>query len=430
MGWIMRNGVPVSDQATMSEHFIRHDDHLLDEIIVMDPVYLSEPFIRTQDWRLNLTGQPNAWGTCNPAQITDEIPNQKPGYVPHHLPGTNEALKEFPAKRGVPPEAAMGGPETMYPEYMVKLRGGSYQPPSPARPLNPAPRAGKEGEIEILPVQSNVYMLAGAGGNIAVQIGEDGILVADTGKAEFSEKILDAIRKLSDKPIRFILNTSADPDHTGGNERLARAGSRLGGGLIVGGSAGDGAMVIAHEHVLSAMNARAVLSDALPTDAYAQNRKDVYANSEGIALFHPESAHSNGDSVAYFRRSDVIVTGEIYSTVSYPVIDPEHGSFSGVLEALNQIIDLAIPKDWQEGGTMIIPGHGRVGDEADVVEYRDMITIIRDRIQDMIRKGMTFDQVKAARPTRDYDGRYGATTGPWTTDMFVEATYKDLSRRR
>jgi hypothetical protein len=126
----------------------------------------------------------------------------------------------------------------------------------------------------------------------------------------------------------------------------------------------------------------------------------------------------------------VIATGEIYSTVSYPIIDTEHGSFSGVLEELNHIIDLAIPKDWQEGGTMIIPGRGRIGDEADVVEYRDMITIIRDRIQDMIKKGMTLEQVKAARPIRDYDGRYGSTTGTWTTDMFIEAAYKDLSRPR
>jgi cyclase len=430
MGWIMRNGVPVSDQATMSEDFIRHGDHLLDEIIVTDPVYLSEPFIRTQDWRLNLTGQPNAWGTCSPAQIADEIPNQKPGYVPHHLPGTNEALKDFPRKRGVPPEAAMGGSETMYPEYMLKLLGRPYQPPAPPKPLNAAPRAGKDGEIEVLPVQGSVYMLAGAGGNAAIQIGEDGILVVDTGKAEFSERVLETIRKLSDKPIRFILNTSADPDHTGGNERLAKAGSRTGGGLIVGGSAFDGAMVIAHEHALNAMNARRMPSDALPTDAYPQNRKDVYANGEGIALFHPEAAHSDGDSVVYFRRSDVIATGEVYSTVSYPIIDTEHGSFTGVLEELNHVIDLAIPKDWQEGGTMIIPGRGRIGDEADVVEYRDMITIIRDRIQDLIKKGMTLEQVKAARPTRDYDGRYGSTTGPWTTDMFIEAAYKDLSRQR
>ena len=151
----------MSDHATMSEHFIRHGDHLLDEIIVSDPVYLSEPFIRTQDWNLNLNGQPNAWGPCGPAQIADEIPNQKRGYVPHHLPGTNETLKDFPAKRGVPAEAALGGAETMYPEYMLKLRGRPYQAPAKAVPPTPVPRPGKEGEIEVLPVQGNVYMLVG-----------------------------------------------------------------------------------------------------------------------------------------------------------------------------------------------------------------------------------------------------------------------------
>jgi cyclase len=429
MGWIMRNGVPVSDQATMSEHFIRHGDHLLDAIVVTDPVYLSEPFIRTQDWILNLNGQPNAWGPCGPAQIADEIPNQKRGYVPHHLPGTNEMLKEFPARRGVPADAALGGPQTMYPEYMLKLRGRPYQAPPAVAPA-PVPRAGKEGQIEVLPVQGNVYMLAGAGGNIAIQVGEDGVLVVDTGRAEFSEKVLAAIQKLSDKPLRFIIDTAADADHTGGNERLAKAGSKMGGGLVVGGFAGDGAMVIAHEHVLNRMSAPGgktppASSAAWPTDAYPREAKDVYANGEGIALYHPAAAHSDGDSVVYFRRSDVIVAGDIYSTTSYPVIDTEHGgSFSGVLEELNHIIDLAIPKDWQEGGTMIIPGHGRITDEADVVEYRDMITIIRDRIQDMIKKGMTLEQIKAASPTRDYDGRYGASAG------LIEAAYQDLSRQR
>jgi cyclase len=436
MGWIMRNGVPVSDQVTMNEHFIRHGDRLMDAIIVTDPVYLSEPFIRTQDWILNLNGQPNAWGNCGPAQIADEIPNQKRGYVPHHLPGANEMLKEFPAKRGVPPDAALGGPETMYPEYMQKLQGRPYQAPRAAAAAPSAPRAGKEGEIEVLPVQGNVYMLAGAGANIAIQVGEDGVLVVDTGKAEFSEKVMAAIRKLSEKPIRIVINTDSDADHTGGNERLAKSGTKLGGGLVVGGSAGDGAMVIAHEHVLNRMSAPTGKTPpapqaAWPTDAYPRDTKDVYANGEGIALYHPAAAHSDEDSVVYFRRSDVIAAGDVYSTTSYPVIDIEHGgSFSGVLEELNHIIDLAIPKDWQEGGTMIIPGHGRITDEADVVEYRDMITIIRDRIQDMIKKGMTLEQIKAARPTQDYDGRYGATSGSWTTAMFLEAAYRDLSRQR
>jgi cyclase len=157
----------------------------------------------------------------------------------------------------------------------------------------------------------------------------------------------------------------------------------------------------------------------------------VYVNGEGIQLLHQPAAHTGGDSLVYFRRSDVVAAGDIYVNTSYPVIDRERGgSFSGVIAGLNRIIDLTIPKDWQEGGTMVIPGHGRLADEADVVEYRDMLTIIRDRIQGLIKKGMTLDQVKAARPTLDYDGRYGTTSGPWTTAMFIEAAYRDLSQRR
>jgi glyoxylase-like metal-dependent hydrolase (beta-lactamase superfamily II) len=410
----------------MSEHFIRHGNHLLDVIIVTDPVYLSEPFIRTQDWRLNLTGEPNAWGSCSPAQIADEIPNQKKGYVPHHLPGTNEQMREFPAKRGVLPVAALGGAETTYPEYMLTMRGQ----PAAARPAPVSASNNRRdpatGDIEVLPVQGNVYMIAGAGGNIAVQVGDDGVLMVDTGAATLGEKVMASIRQLSNKPIRFIVNTNARPDHTGGNDRFAKAGSKVGGGLLVGGYAGDGAMVVAHEAVLKAMSAPAgktapTPSAAWPTDAYPGESKELYANSEGIELLHPAAANTDGDSIVYFRRSDVVVTGDIFSMASYPVIDIQKGgSFTGVLAALNRIIDITIPKDWQEGGTMVIPGHGRIADEADVVEYRDMITIIRDRIQDMIKKGMSLEQIKAARATRDYDGRYGDPTA------MIEAAYHDL----
>ena len=428
----MRNGVPTSDRATMTERFIRHGDHLLDVIIVNDPVYLSEPFIRTQDWRLNLNGEPNAWGPCGPAQIADEIPNQKKGYVPHHLPGKNEQLREFPAKRGVPPEAARGGVETTYPEYMLKMKGvpvaAGLSRPAPAE-AGAYADAQKIGDIEALHVQGNVYMIAGAGGNIAVQVGDDGVLLVDTGLSQSIEKVTAAIRQLSTKPIRFIVNTNARPDHTGGNERFAKAGSKMGGGLLVGGYAGDGAMVIAHEAVLKTMSAPTgktapVPSSAWPTDAYPGESKEIYSNDEGLEVLHPGPANTDGDSIVYFRRSDVVVTGDVFSMTSYPVIDAEKGgSFSGVLAALNRVIDLTIPKDWQEGGTMVIPGHGRIADEADVVEYRDMITIVRDRIQDMINRGMTVEQVKAARPTRDYDGRYGDPIG------MIEAAYRELSSR-
>jgi cyclase len=430
MGWIMRNGVPTSDRATMTERFIRHGNHLVDVIIVNDPVYLSEPFIRTQDWRLNLTGEPNAWGACSPAQIADEIPNQKKGYVPHHLPGTNEHLREFQVKRGVSAEAARGGAETTYPEFASKMKSNSAG--QVLNPAKPAEAGGykdleKTGEIEVLAVQGNVYVIAGAGGNVAVQVGDDGVLLVDTGLTQYSDKVMAAIHQLSSKPIRFLVNTNARPDHTGGNELFAKAGSKMGGGLLVGGYAGDGAMVIAHEAVLKAMSAPAgktapTPSAAWPTDAYPGESKEIYANAEGIEVLHPGAANTDGDSIVYFRRSDVVVTGDIFSMTSYPVIDLQKGgSFNGVLAALNRVIDITIPKDWQEGGTMVIPGHGRIADEADVVEYRDMITIIRDRIQDMIKKGMLLQQVKDARPTRDYDGRYGDPAA------MIEAAYRELS---
>ncbi len=435
MGWLLRNGVPASDRATMTEHFIRHGDHLMGVIVVDDPVYLTEPLIRTEDWLLNLNGSPNAYGQCQPAQVADEIPNQPRGLVPHHLPGANDLAREFAVKHSMPVDAAGGGAETTYPEYMLRLAGGAlgagFSRSAPADGQRPAagaysaPNDGA-GDIQVIPVQGNVYMIAGAGGNIAVQIGEDGVLVVDTGLAEFTEKVLAAIRQLSSKPIRFIINTHVHPDHIGGNERLARAGRRLGGGLLVGGNAGDGAMVIAHEQVLNRMSAPTGTAPpapqaAWPTDAYPRESREVYSNGEGVALFHPKAAHTDGDSVVHFRGSDVVMTGGIFTTTEYPVIDVENGgSFSGVLEELNRIIDLTIPKDWQEGGTMVIPAHGRLADEADVVEYRDMVTIIRDRIQDLIKKGMTLDQVKAARPTRDYDPRYGDPA------RLIEAAYRDL----
>jgi glyoxylase-like metal-dependent hydrolase (beta-lactamase superfamily II) len=279
-------------------------------------------------------------------------------------------------------------------------------------------------------------MLVGAGGNIAVQVGKDGVLLVDAGSGSLSEQVLGAVRQLSDAPIRYIINTSADPDHVGGNEVIAKAGSRPGGGLVVAGPGGTGASVIAHEEVLFALSAptgepsRAPVG-AWPTDAYPGEIKEAFANGEAIQLLHPPAAHTSGDSIVFFRRSDVIVTGDVYTPTRYPVIDAKSGgSFTGILAALNRIIDLAVPENWQEGGTLIVPGHGRIGDEWDVVDYRNMVTIVRDRIQDMIARGLTLEQVKAARPTADYDGRYGAATGDGTTDMFVEAAYQDLARGR
>ena len=294
-------------------------------------------------------------------------------------------------------------------------------------------------EVHILPVQGNVYMLVGAGGNITLQVGDDGVLFVDTGVAQMSDKVLAAARSLSDKPIRYIINTHMHPDHTGGNEAISKAGMTIAGGNVVGdigASAGNQATILAFQSVLDRMSAPTgqqapTPEGAWPTETYTTPERKLFFNNEGIEIIHIPNAHTDGDSIVFFRRSDVISAGDIFVTNRYPIVDMQHGgNIQGVIAGLNRIIEIAIPAAiggndvLQEGGTMVIPGHGRLCDVADVVFYQEMVTIIRDRVQDMIKKGMTLDQVKAARPTRDYDPRYGATTGIWTTDMFVEAVYK------
>ncbi|HEY5569195.1 MAG TPA: MBL fold metallo-hydrolase [Gammaproteobacteria bacterium] len=289
-------------------------------------------------------------------------------------------------------------------------------------------------EIHVLPVQGNVYMLVGPLGNSTVQIGDDGVLIVDTQFAPLSGKILAAIRGLSHEPIRYVINTHAHPDHTGGNEPISQAGSTIAGGNVSGAisDAGVGAAVVAHENVLFALAAQepALPSDALPTDTFFGDQKDLYFNGEAVQILHQPNAHTNGDSIVYFRASDVISAGDVFVTTTYPLIDEAAGgSIQGIIAALNRIIKIAVPADKQEGGTLIVPGHGRLCDEADVVEYRDMLTIVRDRIQSMVDSGMSLNQVQAAQPTRDYDGRYGAASGLWTTQQFIEAVYRNLGGR-
>jgi len=295
------------------------------------------------------------------------------------------------------------------------------------------------GEVHVFPVRGNVYVLTGAGGNITLQTGKDGVLLVDSGLAAMSDKVVAAIRTVTNGPIRFIVNTHVHADHTGGNENIAKLGSTIIDvnflADIAGRSIVPGAKIIAHESVLDRMTASvnnqpAAPSGAWPVDTYITRRKDFFINNEAVVLFHEPAAHTDGDSVVFFRRTDVISSGDLFTPDTYPFIDLQRGgSIQGILAALNHIIELAVPENNEEGGTYIIPGHGRICDEADVVEYQTMLTIVRDRIQDLIKKGMTIEQVKAARPTSDYDVHYGSTSGFWTTEKFVEAVYQNLSKK-
>jgi len=283
--------------------------------------------------------------------------------------------------------------------------------------------------LEILPAQGNVFAIVGPGGNTTVQIGHEAVVVVDTQTGMVSDELLAAIGKLSSKPIRHIINTSADAEHTGGNEALSHAGTyvRLIDTFDPRGASSDAA-IIAHVNVLGRMSSPGTEAPAAawPSDTYFTEDWALFVNGEALQLIHIPEAHTDGDTIVFFRRSDVISTGDIYSTSRYPRFDSERGgSIAGVLEGLNRIIDIAIPGENQEGGTVVIPGHGRLSDETEVANYRDMVTIVRDRVAAMIRGGMTVQQVQAARPTSDYDGLYDEPDG-WTAAMFVAAVFRDL----
>ncbi len=289
-------------------------------------------------------------------------------------------------------------------------------------------RAPENPAVQLLHVQGRVHMLVGAGSNITVQVGDNAVVLVDSGLPQMSPQVLAAIRSLSQKPIEFIINTSVDADHTGGNHNLAQSGH------FISGMNGEtpGASIVAQLAVLDRMTAASgketnAPQELWPTDTY-DNDKWALFNDEAIVLEHPHAAHTDGDSIVFFRRSDVISTGDIFTPDRYPMIDlARGGSIKGEIDALNRLLEIMVPRADEEGGTFVIPGHGRLCDRNVVANYRDMVTIVRDRIGDLVKKGNTLDQVKAATPTMDYDGIYGADSGPWTTDMFIEAVYRNLS---
>jgi cyclase len=284
--------------------------------------------------------------------------------------------------------------------------------------------------LELLPVQGNISMLAGAGGNITVQVGRDGVLLVDTGAAGMTDKVLEKIRTLSNRQITYIINTNDRSDHIGGNEAIARVGRPL----DINRAAQASVFIVAFNTLLDRMTDTnrkpAVPERAWPNDTYSGPQKNLAFNGEAVQIFH-QPGTTDGNSIVLFRRSDVVSSGDIFDPTQYPIIDVKSGgSLQGVLEGLNRLKQMVVPADHVEGGTLIVPGHGRVCDAGDLAIYQQMVTIVRDRVQDMIARGMTLEQVKAARPTRDYDPVYGSTTGDWTTEMFVEAAYTSLSAKR
>ncbi len=304
-------------------------------------------------------------------------------------------------------------------------------------------------ELEVLQIRPNFYMIAGAGANIAAQIGPNGVVLVNAGTAEASSQVVAAVKKLTNQPIRYIINTSADADVVGGNSALAKAGRKITSFAVgasrttIVGTDADAASVLAHENILTRMRMTGspFPSSLWPSETFEERRRTMYFNDEGIEIIHQPAAHTDADAIVFFRKSDVVVAGNLIDTDRFPVIDiARGGSLKGEIDALNRIIEMAIPPGpfvglpngsstttGLQGGTDVLPGHGRVYRQIDVVNYRDVLVIVGDIVQDMINRKMTLEQIKAADPAKPYTSRYGATSGSWTTSDFVEAVYKSLT---
>jgi len=430
--WIKRNGAPLSDRARMIEYFIRHDNYFTYVEIIDDPVYLSQPFIRSSEWvsvprpplilgRFGNQGDERVFYKCFPAE---ELSNDR-YRVPHFLPGTNQLMKEFSELNQVPMWGLRAGAETLYPEFIDQLKqghpGGMPAEGVAARRAADQSRETENSGVHSFHVKDQVWLVSDNRTNVTVNVGDEGVMVVDTGREDMAEAIMGEIRKIAgDKPVRYVFNTSWYPDHTGGNATLSE-GTKI--------PVSQRAAIIAHENTLAKLTEIGKIGDYLPTDTFFGVSKQVRFNDEPVDIVYAPNAHTTGDVLVHFRKSDVLCVGDIIDTYSYPVIKPvEGGSINGVIDALNHILDITIPGPREEGGTSVIPGHGHLYNEADVADYRDMLVVIRDRILNAITNGKSLEQVKADRLTRDYDAYYGSITGNWTTEMFVTAVYNSLKK--
>jgi len=482
-GYLKRGGPQTSDLYTMTEYLARHDDILTITTVVDDPVYLDEPYVQSTTYVYDPTASVQM-ETCNASAFAENGGTDR-HHVPHFLPGQNTAWREWLKNEPwVPEPAARGGVKTTYPEYRgAGSDAATLKVPASRSSLTLASaindQAPRDGEVHVLPVQGNVYMLMADGVNLAASVGSDGVLLVNSGGAAMTDKVQAALAQLAatataaplpnrcagancpglqwgwaspyintvisspqpPRPLRYIVNTNDAAEHVGGNARIATSGFFPRGGGFGGAVATNArsASVIAHENVLTRMSTSvnkqppAYPEAAWPTDTFFDelHKLPEYMNGEAVIVYHAPAATTDADSLVFFRHSEVIHAGSVFSTVGYPVIDLEKGgTIQGVIDGLNHILDLAVAEYRAQGGTWIIPSRGRLSDTADVASYRNMLVMIRDRVQDLKKKGQTPAQVRAARPTLDFDGRYGATAGPWTTDMFVDAVYRTLPEKQ
>jgi cyclase len=468
--FIRRNGVEGSFRRTVTEHVSLDEPYLTWVIVVNDPDYLTEPLVRSVTFIRAPTAQVPVY-PC--AAQTEEYRSDRPkDEVPNWLVGANPYLTEVAFKYKVPLEGVRGGAETIYPEFQAKLK--TLSPPNAQYVLKPeykdestrvAERADAQpkrqptyDKVEAVHVNRNIYMLGGAGGNVTLSVGGDGIVMVNSGAMQAGDKVIAAIDQLNQAlhysppsaynsaraeadtwqaehsfaptAVRFIINTSIEPEYTGGNSKIVE--SKLWHPIGVGGDQAASEFILAQENVLRRMEEiKDLPPSGLPTNTYFSEKYRIhrFINGEGIEVLHMPNAHSDGDSIVWFRGSDVISTGAIFNSDAYPEIDVDHGgSIQGVINALIRITDMMIPEYMSQGGTLAVPGRGHICDIADVGYYRDMMIILRDRVRDMIKKGMTLQQVKAAKPTMDYDPLFGREPG--VTSRFVEAVYRSLTEKK